>query len=240
MGLAKFQTEIGVFLFGRGDDCALRTDDPLVSRQHARLTVLQDQVFIDDLGSRNGVIVNGYKITQHTALSPGNQIRIGSQDLTLLHGRATGSWSEPPAPTRRFDALGVVGELAEKAMALNRIDEAERLVEGPFRQLVDDVVSGRALSSTVIAKATDLAVRLAATTLKGYWIDRLTLLYSELCRPWPADVVDALYVIARKANGVNRVALRNYVAKLKGLSLGPADRFLLGRIGGLERQLAAP
>ncbi len=239
-GSRNLELEIGAILFGRGDDCVLRTDDPLVSRQHARLTVDSDQVKIEDLGSRNGVIVNGEKINQVTLLNPGDRIRIGGQDFTLLHGRTTGSWSEPPAPTRRFDALGVLGELAEKAIALNRLDEAERLVEGPFQQLVEDVTLGRELSPAVIAKATDLAVRLAAVTFKGDWIDRLTLLYSKLCRPWPADVVDALYVIARRVSGVDRLALRAYIAALRESRLGPADRFLLGRIDGLERQLDRP
>jgi len=77
------------------------------------------------------------------------------QTLTVLLGRATGSWIEPVAPTRRFDALGVVGELAEKAMALWRYDEGERLIEGPFQQMVNDVASHVELSSAVITKATD-------------------------------------------------------------------------------------
>jgi predicted component of type VI protein secretion system len=236
----NLELEIGAILFGRGDECVLRTDDPLVSRQHARITVSADQVRIEDLGSRNGVVVNGERISQVTSLDQGDRIKIGSQELILLHGRITGSWSEPPAPTRRFDALGLLGELAEKAMALSRFDEAERLVEGPFQQLVDDVTMGREVSPAVVAKATDLAVRLAASTLKGDWIDRLTSLYSKLRRPWPAEAVDTLYVVARRLNSVDRAALRAYIAILRESQLGPADRFLLGRIDGLERQLALP
>ena len=239
-GSRNLELENGPILFGRGDDCVLRTDDPLVSRQHARFDVEQDQVVIEDLGSRNGVMVNGEKISQLTKLNPGDRVRIGNQTLTVLLGRATGSWIEPVAPTRRFDALGVVGELAEKAMALGRYDEAERLIEGPFQQMVNDVASHVELSSAVITKATDLAVRLASATLKADWIDRLILLYSELCRPWPANVVDSLYGIARRVRGVNRAALRQYVGKLREKPMGPADKFLLSRIDGLERQLGAP
>jgi hypothetical protein len=197
-------------------------------------------VRIEDLGSRNGVLVNREKINQVTPLNPGDRIKIGNQELTLLHGRTTGRRSEPPAPTRRFDALGLLGELAEKAIALNQFEEAERLVEGPFQQLIDDVTAGREVSPAVIAKATDLAVRLATSTFDGGWIDRLTLLYSKLRRPWPANAVDALYVVARRLNSVDRVALRAYLAILRECPLGPADRFLLGRIDGLERQLALP
>lgn len=239
-GSRNLELEQGELLFGRGDECALQTDDPLVSREHARIIVTEDQIRIEDLASRNGVVVNGSKIAQNTLLSPGDRIRIGGQDLTLLPGRATGSWSEPPVPTQRFDALGVLGELAQKAMALNRFDEAERLVEGPFQQLVDDLASARKVSPALVAQATDLAVQLAAATLKREWIERLIALYSALGRPWPAEVIDALYETARRVSGVDRAALRTYVEKLKTAQLGPADRFLLGRISGLDRLLALP
>jgi hypothetical protein len=232
--------ELGVILFGRGDDCALRTDDPLVSRQHARITVEQERVLIEDLSSSNGVAVNGAKIGQITELSSGDSIRIGDQGLTLLLGRDTLSGAEAPAPTRRFDAMGVLGELAEKMMTLNRLDEAERLVEGPLQQMVDDLACGVELSPAVVAKATELATRLAVVTLKRDWVNRLITLYSGLGRPWPAAVVETLYEIARKVGGVDRSALRAYTEKLKNLELGPADRFLVGRIDGLERQFALP
>ena len=239
-GSRSLELDNGAVLFGRGDECQLRTDDPLVSRQHARFDITDQEVVIQDVGSRNGIVVNGEKILRPTTLNPGDRVRIGSQTLTFLYGRTTGSWHEPAAPTRRFDALGVVGELAEKAMALGRFDEAERLIEGPFQQLTDDAGSGLGLSPAVIEKATDLAVRLASATLKADWIDRLILLYSRLGRPWPAEVIDALYEIARRVSGVNRAALREYVRTLREKQLGPADRFLLGRIDGLERQLAVP
>ena len=239
-GSRSLELDLGATFFGRGDECELRTDDPLVSRQHARFDVADEEVAVEDLGSRNGIVINSNKIAQRTTLNPGDRIRIGSQTLTFLFGRATGSWNEPAVPTRRFGALGVVGELADKAMALGHFEEAERLVEGPFQQVLDDVGAGVEPSGAVVEKATDLAVRLASSTLRAEWIDRLIRLYSELGQPWPAEVVDSLYGIARRVSGVDRAALREYVLKLKRKPLGPADRFLLGRIDGLERQLAVP
>ncbi len=237
-GSRNVELESGAVVLGRSDECELRTDDPLVSRQHARFEIAEDRVTIEDVGSRNGIIVNGNKITQRTALGPGDTIRIGSQSLTLLYGRTTGTLNAPSAPTRRLDALGVVGELSEKAVALGRFDEAERLLDGFFQQLVDGVAGGEELSEAVVAKVTDLATRLAVSTLKPQWIDRLILLYLRLHRPWPAEVVDSLYGIAQRVSGVDRTALRNYVSELQDKQLGPADRFLMGRIAGLERQLA--
>jgi hypothetical protein len=50
-------------------------------------------------------------------------------------------------------------------------------------------------------------------------------------------VVDELYTAMRKVNGVDLVRLRGYLASLraKQATLGPAERFLVQRIEGLER-----
>lgn len=50
-----FQEE--VFL-GRGNDCVVRFYDPLVSRRHARLYSEAGRWHLEDLGSRNGTLVN--------------------------------------------------------------------------------------------------------------------------------------------------------------------------------------
>src|SRR4030088_2857701 len=52
----------GQFAVGRNATCQLSLDDPLVSRRHALLIVAKDGVTIEDLQSRNGVIVNGQRI----------------------------------------------------------------------------------------------------------------------------------------------------------------------------------
>ena len=56
------------FTIGRGSEADLRINDPGISRQHARVVVEQAadgevEVSIEDLGSTNGVIVNGQRIT---------------------------------------------------------------------------------------------------------------------------------------------------------------------------------
>ena len=71
-------------LIGRSPECQITIEDPLVSRQHAKLRIDEHDVFITDLGSRNGVRVNGRPIHQETLLSDGDRIRIGTQDLVLV------------------------------------------------------------------------------------------------------------------------------------------------------------
>jgi len=52
-------------------------DDATVSSLHARLTPQGDQVVVEDLGSRNGTLLNGRRLKAPTALSPGDRLGIG-------------------------------------------------------------------------------------------------------------------------------------------------------------------
>ncbi|MFV0428288.1 MAG: FHA domain-containing protein, partial [Arachnia sp.] len=74
-------------VIGRGSDADLRIDDPGVSRRHAMLSVsgtLDDpQVVIEDLGSTNGVIVNGQRV-QSTSVADGARIELGNTRM-LVH-----------------------------------------------------------------------------------------------------------------------------------------------------------
>jgi hypothetical protein len=96
--LQEFDLPRGVTVIGRSLDCNLTIEDPLVSRQHARIVVDDDQVTVEDLGSRNGVRVNGQAARRPMLLSDGDRIRIGTQDLVLCrvdysqqgHSKTTG------------------------------------------------------------------------------------------------------------------------------------------------------
>ena len=88
--------------------------------------------------------------------------------------------------------------------------------------------------------AARFAAKLATATAKGAWADYVIELYDAQVRPCPAPVVDELYNAFRKVNAIDLGRLRAYVARLreKQASLGPAERFLLQRLEGLERLAA--
>lgn len=72
----------GTTVLGRGtEQVDVRLEDPAVSRRHARIT-LAGQPIIEDLGSTNGTIVDGVRITRR-ALADGSVIRLGSTDITF-------------------------------------------------------------------------------------------------------------------------------------------------------------
>lgn len=75
------------FLIGRGTEADLRINDPGISRLHAEIKVhgAGDQVNAEivDLGSTNGILVNGHRVPR-AALSEGTRIEIGSTRM-LVH-----------------------------------------------------------------------------------------------------------------------------------------------------------
>jgi hypothetical protein len=73
----------GITTLGRSEECEVTIEDPLVSRRHAQISVDGDEVRLIDLGSRNGVRLNGRPVTQSAALQDGDRIRIGTQDLVF-------------------------------------------------------------------------------------------------------------------------------------------------------------
>ena len=65
-----------VLLIGRHLDCDVRIDSPKISRRHCCLAMAYDRVLIRDLGSRNGVRVNG-RLVEESRLYPGDELAIG-------------------------------------------------------------------------------------------------------------------------------------------------------------------
>jgi predicted component of type VI protein secretion system len=54
-----------------------------VSRRHAAVIVGPADVWVEDLGSRNGTFVNGTRIEAKTKLADGDMIRVGSLELRV-------------------------------------------------------------------------------------------------------------------------------------------------------------
>lgn len=91
------------FLIGRAADCDLRLGCGLASRHHARFTYRSDgELVIEDLGSRNGVLVNAKRVTGSKRLRHGDVIGVGLSTIELIDQRMVahpGHLSTlPPAP----------------------------------------------------------------------------------------------------------------------------------------------
>jgi hypothetical protein len=68
---------------GRSRSCDVVLDDANVSRRHAEVRPRGGGWIVADLGSTNGVAVNGVRIEQAHALKPGDRIELGTSVLTF-------------------------------------------------------------------------------------------------------------------------------------------------------------
>lgn len=266
----------GEFVIGRSPDCQLSLDDGLVSRRHAILVVHPDAVFIEDLASRNGVLVNGRRIAGTTRVSDGDEITVGSQIMTLVgvptpdstrrdvapksrrkdaQGNEvitlTGAENEElvaataehtattlPAenPDKRVSSLALIGGLADKYLAMNRADDAEKILGRSLREVLLKARAHEDVRPELAERSAHYASRLAQATGRGLWVDYIFELYGLLGSLLPARLVDELYTVMRKVKQVDKALIASYTERLrKNDHLGPSERFIRQRIEGLER-----
>ncbi|HEU0031115.1 MAG TPA: FHA domain-containing protein [Kofleriaceae bacterium] len=73
----------GETVVGREVGCALRFNDPSISRRHMRFVRRVDEVFVEDLRSSNGTLLNGRAVTAPMRIGDGDIITVGSRTLTV-------------------------------------------------------------------------------------------------------------------------------------------------------------
>jgi predicted component of type VI protein secretion system len=84
-----------VILIGRHPECDVRIDSPQISRRHCCLAMAYDRLVIRDLGSFNGVRVNG-QVVDEARLKPGDEVAI-AQFLYRLESLVPAPQPPPPA-----------------------------------------------------------------------------------------------------------------------------------------------
>jgi hypothetical protein len=251
----------GETILGRSPKCQIVLDDPLVSRSHARLIVNRGTVTVEDLGSANGVLVNGERLARARVIGSGDRLIIGQQTFQLFMQVAaleprrdvrfaartltghpavspearTGD-SERTEATRKGDAFELLVGVVEKVLALGRGDEAERILASYLRNLLQTAKGRGDVDAELAERAATYAVRIAEATGKGTWVDYTFELYAIVKRPLPAPIIERLYESLRKLSPVSVNVFRQYLSVLKAVEpeLGPADRFLMRRIEGIE------
>jgi pSer/pThr/pTyr-binding forkhead associated (FHA) protein len=96
-----FLLAVGGNTVGRHPDNDVVIPSTHVSRRHCAVLVSADGgCFIQDLGSRNGVHVEGERIEHPLELREGDVIRLGDQLLVLLSAPGGAAHTEPGRPPR--------------------------------------------------------------------------------------------------------------------------------------------
>jgi len=236
--LQEIDLPVGDTLIGRSASCQVTIEDPLVSRQHARITIRDDRAFIEDLGSRNGLQLNGRTIEGTAELRDRDRVRIGTQDLVLSvmnvvagAGRAkTGPGTRPtgfmchcaecglPYPAELVECpscgsqerseddtlSGVAGEpqrnwtldllveVLEKALALKRFDDIERMLLRARLAVDEALANGSPIDAASLDIVAHAAGELSAARANAAWGRWVLSVYATLARVPPHGASGAL------------------------------------------------
>ena len=79
----------GVNIVGRAEDARIQIDLPGVSRHHARITVTGGEAVLEDLGSKNGTLLNRQRMSVPQGLTHGDEILVGGALLRFSVASAT-------------------------------------------------------------------------------------------------------------------------------------------------------
>jgi len=66
---------------GRATDATIRIEDDGVSRRHAKIVQQDGEVWVEDMKSANGTLVNGQRVARGMVLQDGDKIQMGSTTI---------------------------------------------------------------------------------------------------------------------------------------------------------------
>lgn len=95
---------VGTIVVGRDPSCDISEADPLLSRRHVEFISGANEVVVRDLGSRNGILINGIKTTQGI-LRGGDIVQVGHLQVTFVEDTAPIAASVAPVD---LDATAMV------------------------------------------------------------------------------------------------------------------------------------
>lgn len=103
-------------VIGRSAECELRVPSVAASRRHAAVVRRGDDVFVRDLGSTNGTLVNGGKIAGERALQPGDRVEVGGVGVTFCRVDAGFAHAEAVPADRTVVSFGPLSAPAPSAL----------------------------------------------------------------------------------------------------------------------------
>jgi pSer/pThr/pTyr-binding forkhead associated (FHA) protein len=79
----RLELKRAIITMGRDENCDIWIDDEMASRHHAELAWYQENVYLSDCDSLNGVLLNGQRIHESSLLKVNDLIEIGAYKFTF-------------------------------------------------------------------------------------------------------------------------------------------------------------
>jgi hypothetical protein len=230
----------GRFTLGRSSACDLALDDPLVSRQHAVITIEAKRVQIEDLSSRNGLLVNGMSVMEPTSLGHADRITIGRHDLFLLEQsrlrrdekitqadirRAPpGLGTDETAETESEHLVDSLLDACRTAIAERTITEAEETGSRLYVALRANLMRGALRTDGHLLASVPVALGLAELTKSGMWLDRIFETFTLAQRLMPGPCIEDIVRTAANVGFSGSPPLSDYLMMLSEITLENPDR----------------
>ena len=177
---------VGRIVVGRDPTCDITHDHSLLSRRHTEFVSAGELVVVRDLGSRNGVFVNGTKTAEHS-LRPGDIVQIGPLRAQYVvdgiplsiapedHDTDRTSVRRPPAPGTSASLPASRPSSAPPAVAASSDeDDATRLVSAKrpaSPEPVKPAMPGRSASPSSLMDDDDEATRFIPAQQRSLALD---------------------------------------------------------------------
>jgi len=94
---AAYRLDKPEVVIGRAEECDIVINDGRASRRHARVVRHDDYLSVEDLASRNGTVVNHFRIVEPRILKDGDEIVIAGTTFKFLDPNST--MADTAAPT---------------------------------------------------------------------------------------------------------------------------------------------
>ena len=144
-------------IIGRGESSTLLINDSSISLNHAKVTMRQGKVYIKDMDSTNGVLVNGKRIPTAKAknIAPGDEIKIG---LHVFH------LEEGPDDAESERTMIIKGAVTGSKLKLVLKGDKETSVETSVTS--KPIIIGRGEGSTLLLKDSSVSLNHAKITMR--------------------------------------------------------------------------
>jgi type III secretion system YscD/HrpQ family protein len=128
------------YLIGKdAESCDIAFYDLSVSRTHARLTLSEEGIIeIEDLGSKNGTIINGSRITERSALTTQHMVQMGTTIFLIIDLEAAQEtiYAPPPYEVPQHKPPEEIAAELEEAEQLEAQEEDWKSKKIPSRHLI--------------------------------------------------------------------------------------------------------
>ncbi len=227
-GNRVFGLRQGSYVVGRSSSADIHLDDSLVSRRHCVIHVDgHGDLAVEDLGSRNGILLNGEQVKERCPLTHGDRISVGPRVLVVTSAvarngfdtvdtslRATMPHDQPRQPNlerqpnnlERAEAEGETRSgtvyqmfLASAARALEEddLEAAENLAGNLFVSVRAALARGKAADESEFHSTVKLGLTLAQRTGTRRWVDKVLVLHVAAGAHLAAEAVEHLRTLQR-------------------------------------------